>query len=199
MKLRSPSLFLCAIFLAVIESCTAQSTMVPWLTRAADNSRSGWNSHETQLTQASVLSKGIVRATVIPVAGDARGMEAQPLILPNVQTTRGTRDVLVLPSMANVVGESMLMTARAYGKSRWVHQSMGREISIFTSSTNIGAASRRESLTQILNAVSDLLGLARQIGQPSNSPLLHVCVERWGRNSGCSACADRRQEWDPRL
>jgi hypothetical protein len=77
--------------------------MVPWLTRAADNSRSGWNSHETQLTQTSILSKGIVRSTTIPVVGDARGMEAQPLILPNVQTARGTHDVLVLPSMANVV------------------------------------------------------------------------------------------------
>jgi hypothetical protein len=30
-------------------------------------------------------------------------MEAQPLILPNVNTVRGTRDVLVLPSMADVV------------------------------------------------------------------------------------------------
>jgi hypothetical protein len=30
-------------------------------------------------------------------------MEAQPLILPNVNTARGTRDVLVLPSMADVV------------------------------------------------------------------------------------------------
>jgi hypothetical protein len=35
--------------------------------------------------------------------GDARGMEAQPLILPKVKTARGTRDVMVLPSMANVV------------------------------------------------------------------------------------------------
>jgi hypothetical protein len=30
-------------------------------------------------------------------------MEAQPLILPNVKTARGTRDVMVLPSMADVV------------------------------------------------------------------------------------------------
>jgi hypothetical protein len=81
----------------------AQSTMVPWLTRSADNSRSGWNPHETQLTQASVETKGIIRATIIPLVGDARGMEAQPLILPNVHTARGTRDVLVLPSMANIV------------------------------------------------------------------------------------------------
>ncbi len=78
-------------------------TMVPWLTRSADNSRSGWNPHETLLTQASVETKGIIRATIIPVIGDARGMEAQPLILPNVNTSRGTRDVMVLPSMANVV------------------------------------------------------------------------------------------------
>jgi hypothetical protein len=49
------------------------------------------------------VSKGIVRETIIPVIGDARGMEAQPLILPNVKTTRGTRDVMVLPSMADVV------------------------------------------------------------------------------------------------
>ena len=103
MKLSHHSLFICTLLLVVIESCFAQSTMTPWLTRSADNSRSGWNSHETQLTQASVLTKGIIRATVIPVVGDARGMEAQPLILPNVQTARGIRDVLVLPSMANVV------------------------------------------------------------------------------------------------
>jgi hypothetical protein len=78
-------------------------TMVPWLTRSADNSRSGWNQHETALTQASIESKGIRRVTIIPVIGDARGMEAQPLILPNVKTASGTRDVMVLPSMADVV------------------------------------------------------------------------------------------------
>jgi hypothetical protein len=77
--------------------------MVPWVTRSADNARSGWNPQETVLTQAAVAAKGIVRATIIPVIGDARGMEAQPLILPNVNTPRGVRDVLVLPSMADVV------------------------------------------------------------------------------------------------
>jgi len=78
-------------------------TMAPWLTRSADNSRSGWNSHETELTQASVLNKGLRRKTIVPVIGDQRGMEAQPLILPGVDTARGLRDVMVLPSMANVV------------------------------------------------------------------------------------------------
>src|SRR5271165_258850 len=96
-------LLLGAFLFVVTANCLPQ-TMVPWLTRSAVNSRSGWNSHETQLTQALVESKGIVRAPTIPVFGDARGMEAQPLILPNVKLPDGTtHDVMVLPSMANVV------------------------------------------------------------------------------------------------
>jgi hypothetical protein len=94
--------FICTVLLVAARICMAQA-MVPWLTRSADNSRSGWNPHETRLTQAAVQARGIIRATIVPLAGDARGMEAQPLILPNVQTARGTRDVMVLPSMANVV------------------------------------------------------------------------------------------------
>jgi hypothetical protein len=96
-------LLVATLLLGVAESSGAQTTMQPWLTRSADNSRTGWNPHETQLTQASIATKGIFRATIIPVIGDARGMEAQPLILPNANTARGTRDVLVLPSMADIV------------------------------------------------------------------------------------------------
>ena len=77
--------------------------MQPWLTRSADNSRTGWNSNEKILTQESVRTKGVTFRTVIPVIGDARGTEAQPLILPGVQTALGKRDVMLLPSMANVV------------------------------------------------------------------------------------------------
>jgi hypothetical protein len=77
--------------------------MQPWLTRSADSARTGWNSHETSLTQANVKSKGVSFKTVVPLVGDARGMEAQPLILPGVTTSRGVRDVMVLPSMADVV------------------------------------------------------------------------------------------------
>ena len=95
------SLFALAFSLLVLPVFGQQ--MQPWLTREADNSRSGWNSQETILTQASVRAKGMSLRTVIPVLGDARGMEAQPLILPGVQTSRGVRDVLVLPSMADVV------------------------------------------------------------------------------------------------
>ena len=82
---------------------TFAQEMVPWLTRSADNARSGWNSHETILTQETIRTKGLVRRTIIPVVGDKRGMEAQPLILPQVQTTNGLKDVMVLPSMANWV------------------------------------------------------------------------------------------------
>ncbi len=96
-------LLVATVLACVTATAAAQTTMEPWLTRSADNSRSGWNSRERQLTQASVAAKGLIRATIIPVIGDARGMEAQPLILPNVKTALGTRDVLVLPSMADVV------------------------------------------------------------------------------------------------
>ncbi|HLX36596.1 MAG TPA: hypothetical protein VKR29_02305, partial [Candidatus Binataceae bacterium] len=101
-KLSRLALFICTMLIAATGNCAAQS-MVPWLTRSADNSRSGWNPHETVLTQASVGTKGLSRLPTIPVIGDARGMEAQPLILPNVTTSLGTRDVMVLPSMADVI------------------------------------------------------------------------------------------------
>ncbi len=87
--------------LLLCSACPAQ--MVPVLTRAYDNDRSGANLQETILTQASVKAKGVRRVTIIPVFGDARGLEAQPLILPKVQTAKGLRDVMVLPSMANKV------------------------------------------------------------------------------------------------
>jgi hypothetical protein len=89
---------------ALSATALAQSTMAPLLTRAWDNDRSGWNQHETVLTQANVKAKGLTRTTIIPVYGDARGIESQPLILPAVQVADGsTHDVMVLPSMANVV------------------------------------------------------------------------------------------------
>jgi hypothetical protein len=94
-------LALIVFFIPVLASQAQQ--MQPWLTRSADPARSGWNDHETQLTQDSVRTKGVSLRTVVPVIGDGRGMEAQPLILPNVTTSRGVRDVMVLPSMADVV------------------------------------------------------------------------------------------------
>jgi hypothetical protein len=52
---RQHCVLISTLLLAMAGSCVAQSSMVPWLTRSADNSRSGWNQHETQLTQAAVL------------------------------------------------------------------------------------------------------------------------------------------------
>jgi len=92
------------IFLFLVSAMhLAGQQMQPWLTRESDNARTGWNSHETVLTQQSVTAKGVSLITVVPVIGDARGMEAQPLILPGVSTARGQRDVMVLPSMADIV------------------------------------------------------------------------------------------------
>src|SRR5450631_1309331 len=94
---------LVAIFVLSTLGIAQTQQMQPWLTRSSDNSRSGWNSKETALTQASVKARGVSLKTVVPVMGDARGMEAQPLILTDVTTPRGKRDVMILPSMANVV------------------------------------------------------------------------------------------------
>ena len=94
--------FLLAICAIVVHCAMAQS-VVPWLTRSHDNQRTGWNNQETVLTQASIETKGISIKEIVPVSGDARGLEAQPLIVPNVKTVKGTHDLMLLPSMANVV------------------------------------------------------------------------------------------------
>jgi hypothetical protein len=95
---------LLSILLLAASAAQAQSTMAPLLTRAWDNHRSGWNQNETTLTQANVKAKGLTRRTIIPVYGDARGIESQPLILPAVKLPDGSaHDVMILPSMANVV------------------------------------------------------------------------------------------------
>src|SRR5207302_9280441 len=79
-------------------------TLQPVTTRTFDNSRSGANTSETILTRDNVVAKGIRRVTTIPVYGDARGTESQPLILPGVKLKDGsTHDVMIQPSMANIV------------------------------------------------------------------------------------------------
>ncbi len=90
------SLLLSAASLAL----TAQ-TPPALTTRAFDNQRSGANMYETALTVANV--SGLRHITTIPVTGDARGMEAQPLVLPNVTVHGATHNVMILPSMANIV------------------------------------------------------------------------------------------------
>jgi hypothetical protein len=91
--------FICSLLLFICVSLPAQ--MQPWLTRSYDNARSNWNSNETTLTQASIMTKGVSLVTKIPVCCDARGMEAQPLIVPGTLTTKGGVDLMLLPSMSN--------------------------------------------------------------------------------------------------
>ncbi len=94
-------------------------------TRAFTNDRAGANTHETILTPNLLLTKGLVRKTTIPVIGDARGTECQPLILPAVKLPDGTtRDVMVLPSMANVVRGVDAHT----GAAIWQTPPLGRPI-----------------------------------------------------------------------
>src|ERR1019366_5517337 len=77
MKSSPRCFFICMVLLVAARICMAQAT-VPWLTRSADNSRSGWNPRETQLTQAAVQAKGIIRADIVPIVDDLRvGENAQ--------------------------------------------------------------------------------------------------------------------------
>lgn len=80
-----------AVYALVATICGAQTLNIT--TKSYDNARSSANTSETILTPAAVR-KGMRKITSIPVIGDARGEEAQPLVL---------NDIMILPSMANVV------------------------------------------------------------------------------------------------
>ena len=74
------------------------------LTRAYSNARDGANAAETVLTAAAVRSRGIRRLFSLALPGDARGAEAQPLIVPGVRLLGGrVRDLVLVATMANQV------------------------------------------------------------------------------------------------
>ena len=74
------------------------------VTRAYDNARTGANTHEAVLTAGKVRRDGIRRLYSISLPGDARGVEAQPLVVTGVALPDGTRrDVIYLATMANQV------------------------------------------------------------------------------------------------
>jgi hypothetical protein len=76
--------------------------VVPVLTRSYDNLRSGANLNETGLTPANVA--GLKKIFSLQPGDDARGCEAQPLLVPGVTTASGTRhDLCILCSMGNKV------------------------------------------------------------------------------------------------
>jgi outer membrane protein assembly factor BamB len=73
-------------------------------TRAYDNARSGATTSESILTPAAVRQRGVKRLFSLPTPGDARGCEAQPLIVANVAVAgRGATTLVFLATMANDV------------------------------------------------------------------------------------------------
>jgi hypothetical protein len=74
------------------------------LTRGYTNSRDGANTQESVLTAAAVGTRGIKRLFSLPLPGDLRGAEAQPLIVSDVRLPDGrTRDLVVIATMANQI------------------------------------------------------------------------------------------------
>jgi outer membrane protein assembly factor BamB len=72
------------------------------VTRGYDNARTGANTHEEVLTAQVVATRGIRRLFSLRLTGDARGVEAQPLVVPGVRLPDGaSRDVIYLATMAN--------------------------------------------------------------------------------------------------
>lgn len=71
-------------------------------TRSFTNSRDGANLSETVLTNTAVGTKGIQRILTMSTHNDARGCEAQPLLVPNVTMESGeVKDLVILATMAN--------------------------------------------------------------------------------------------------
>jgi PQQ enzyme repeat len=82
----------------------AQAASPAVVTRSFDNARTGANLRETILTPAGVRARGLKRLFSLPTPGDARGCEAQPLIVPGLAMANGAvRDVVFLATMANQV------------------------------------------------------------------------------------------------
>jgi hypothetical protein len=78
--------------------------MTPVLTRSYHNSRSCTNTQETILNVSNVTQQGIRRLFSLPIPGDKRGCEAQPLIVPNVTVADGSKhDLVILATMVNTV------------------------------------------------------------------------------------------------
>jgi outer membrane protein assembly factor BamB len=73
-------------------------------TRSYDNARSGANTRETSLSPSAIRSRGIRHLFSLALPGDARGCEAQPLIVPGVKLKSGAvHDIVYVATMANQV------------------------------------------------------------------------------------------------
>jgi hypothetical protein len=74
------------------------------LTRSYNNARTGANLTETTLNVANVGTRGIRQLFSLNMPGDARGSEAQTLIVPDVRTPDGqVHDIAIQASMSDAV------------------------------------------------------------------------------------------------
>lgn len=74
------------------------------LTRSYTNGRDGANTSENILTAAAVRGRGIKRLFSLELPEDARGAEAQPLLVPDVSLPHGRkRDLVLVATMANKI------------------------------------------------------------------------------------------------
>jgi hypothetical protein len=74
------------------------------LTKSYNNARTGANPAETTLIPAAVGSSGLRKLFSLAITDDARGVEAQPLIVPDITMPDGNKhDVVYLCSMANTI------------------------------------------------------------------------------------------------
>jgi hypothetical protein len=83
---------------------TAASTTMNVITRGYDNNRSMCNPTETILTPTAIATKGIRKIFDLPFEGDARGMEAQPLLVNNLTFPDGrVHNVMFSATMTNQI------------------------------------------------------------------------------------------------
>lgn len=74
------------------------------VTRGYNNARGGANTAESTLTATAVSTRGLRRLFSLVMTGDARGMDCQPLIVPDVALPDGNvREVVFCATMANRV------------------------------------------------------------------------------------------------
>lgn len=103
----------------VVEAISETANILVW-TRGYDNTRAGANLAETTLTPANVSGLHKLYSHVMP--GDDRGIEAQPLIIPQVTLRNGDiYDIALYATMANDVfafdaNSSQLLWEGNFGK-----------------------------------------------------------------------------------
>ena len=157
------------------------------LTRSYNNARPGANPAESVLTAAAVRSRGIRRLFSLPLPGDRRGAEAQPLIVPGVALPGGrTRDLWRTRS-----SPSMPMMTPRFGSTR-----LGRRSPARAGSTSIRSRPLGHSFDACRRCLS-WCDVRLRLDEPGRfihrSATLASCVEHRRRSRRTSAAQPRRR------